>query len=49
MIGLFIGPVLLARLRLYDAWVQEVPPPPLDRIWFWRSSPSLMPAIKKQK
>lgn len=31
MIGLFIGPVLLAvSWRLYDAWVQEVPPPPLD-------------------
>ncbi|MFW0767817.1 AI-2E family transporter YdiK [Trabulsiella odontotermitis] len=29
MIGLFIGPVLLAvSWRLYDAWVHEVPPPP---------------------
>ncbi|MGR8956425.1 AI-2E family transporter YdiK, partial [Klebsiella pneumoniae] len=31
MIGLFIGPVLLAvSWRLYDAWVHEVPPPPKD-------------------
>ncbi len=32
MIGLFIGPVLLAvSWRLYDAWVhEEVPPPPKD-------------------
>ncbi|MDF7680806.1 AI-2E family transporter YdiK [Enterobacteriaceae bacterium ESL0689] len=31
MIGLFIGPVLLAvSWRLFDAWVREVPPPPLD-------------------
>ncbi len=31
MIGLFIGPVLLAvSRRLYDAWVHEVPPPPKD-------------------
>jgi len=28
MIGLFIGPVLLAvSWRLFDAWVREVPPP----------------------
>jgi len=28
MIGLFIGPVLLAvSWRLFDAWVQEVPAP----------------------
>ena len=32
MIGLFIGPVLLAvTWRLFDAWVQEVPPPPSDQ------------------
>ena len=31
MIGLFIGPVLLAvSWRLYDAWVNEAPPPPKD-------------------
>lgn len=31
MIGLFIGPVLLAvSWRLFDAWLQEVPPPPKD-------------------
>lgn len=31
MIGLFIGPVLLAvSRRLYDAQVHEVPPPPKD-------------------
>ena len=31
MIGLFIGPVLLAvSWRLYDAWVNETPPPPKD-------------------
>ncbi|EHM45686.1 MAG: AI-2E family transporter YdiK [Yokenella regensburgei] len=31
MIGLFIGPVLLAvTWRLFDAWVHEVPPPPAD-------------------
>ncbi|UMP83264.1 AI-2E family transporter YdiK [Klebsiella pneumoniae] len=31
MIGLFIGPVLLAvSWRLYDAWAHGVPPPPKD-------------------
>lgn len=31
MIGLFIGPVLLAvTWRLFDVWVREVPPPPQD-------------------
>ncbi|MBB1201117.1 AI-2E family transporter YdiK [Enterobacteriaceae bacterium 89] len=31
MIGLFIGPVLLAvSWRLFDAWVREVPPPSQD-------------------
>jgi len=31
MIGLFIGPVLLAvSWRLFDAWVREVPPPSND-------------------
>ncbi|SNY74722.1 AI-2E family transporter YdiK [Enterobacter sp. CC120223-11] len=31
MIGLFIGPVLLAvSWRLFDAWVREVPPPSSD-------------------
>ena len=32
MIGLFIGPVLLAvTWRLFDVWVREVPPPPSDQ------------------
>lgn len=32
MIGLFIGPVLLAvSWRLFDAWVREVPPPSNDQ------------------
>ena len=31
MIGLFIGPVLLAvSWRLFDAWLHEVPPPSSD-------------------
>ena len=31
MIGLFIGPVLLAvSWRLFDAWLHEVPPPSRD-------------------
>ena len=31
MIGLFIGPVLLAvTWRLFSAWVHEIPPPGTD-------------------
>ncbi|UNA34579.1 AI-2E family transporter YdiK [Klebsiella pneumoniae subsp. pneumoniae] len=44
MIGLFIGPVLLAvSWRLYDAWVHEVPPPPKDPDVVLKSSVSWRP------
>ncbi len=44
MIGLFIGPVLLAvSWRLYDAWVHEVPPPPKTLTSSLKSSVSWRP------